>query len=237
MASDALNSSGKARSARGEKARARLAAAALVVMERVGYHKMRITDVTAEAGVAAGLFYHYFKDLPSLTREVLEDFVSHSLQIDYIEKDVPRGDWYGRILAHNRLVIKSYMERPGIMRCMLQLADEDPEFSQLLRQNFIEQLHWLTRLMPRLFPEAGFGTSPAAEHQALMVVYTLAGMGETVLRDYFVNREPALLAEQLAVEEVAELLSVLYYRGLFLENPPQEQLQYCRNLHYMVRKP
>jgi len=40
------------RSARGARARARLKAAALVVLEREGYHKMRIADVTQEAGVA-----------------------------------------------------------------------------------------------------------------------------------------------------------------------------------------
>ena len=47
-------------SARGERARAGLKEAALAVLEREGYHKMRIADVTGEAGVAQGLFYHYF---------------------------------------------------------------------------------------------------------------------------------------------------------------------------------
>jgi len=55
------------KTARGARARAGLKAAALVVLEREGYHKMRIADVTREAGVAQGLFYHYFKDLKSLT--------------------------------------------------------------------------------------------------------------------------------------------------------------------------
>ena len=99
--------------------------AALVVLERDGYHKMRIADVTGEAGVAAGLFYHYFDDLKSLTLEVLEDYVAHALQIETIEKDVPRGDWYQRMLAHNRLVASTYAERPGLTRALLQLADED----------------------------------------------------------------------------------------------------------------
>jgi AcrR family transcriptional regulator len=224
-------SNGKARSAKGEKARAKLKSAALVVMERVGYHKMRIADVTTEAGVASGLFYHYFKDLKTLTLEVLGDFVAHSLAIEDIEKDVPKGDWYQRILAHNTLAVQAYAERPGIMRSILQLADEDPGFSKLLRENFIKQLGWLTSVMPKLFPEAKF-----SEPQAMMVAYTLAGAGETVLRDYYVNREPALLESPLAVEEMAELITVIYYRGLFLQNPPQEKLNYTDNLHYM-RKP
>lgn len=218
----------KTSSPKGERARAGLKAAALQVMEEMGYHRMRIVDVTAKAGVASGLFYHYFKDLKSVTLEVLGDFVSRALRVDDIEKDVPRGDWYGRMLAHNRLVVRAYAERPGIMRCLLQLADEDEDFSGLLRQNFIQQLNWLTRQIPRLFPQAAL-----SEHQALIVVYTLAGMGETVLRDYYVNREPALVERELAHEEMAELISVMFYRGLFLENPPPEKLRYTANLQNM----
>ncbi len=219
---------GKAISPKGVKARAKLKAAALVVMEQVGYHRMRIADVTAEAGVASGLFYHYFKDLKSLTLEVLEDFIARSLQIEDIEKDVPKGDWYERMLAHNRLVVKSYAERPGIMRCLLQLADEDEDFSQLLRRNFVQQLNWLTRQMPRLFPNAGM-----SEHQAMMVVYALAGTGETVLRDYYINREPVLVEQKLTTDEMAELITLIFYRGLFLENPPAGKLGYTKNLHDM----
>lgn len=222
----------RALSAKGEKARAGLKTAALNVLERVGYHKMRIADVTGEAGVAAGLFYHYFNDLKSLTQEVLLDFVSHSLRLEDIERDVPKGDWYQRILVHNRLVVRAYAQRPGIMRCLLQMADEDEHFAQRLRDNYRQQLCWLTSVMPRLFPEAGFENNP---QQALLLVYSLAGSSEMLLRDYFINQEEALTAAALDAEEMAELLSVMFYRGLFLKNPPQEQLHYTRNLSVMQR--
>ncbi len=68
-----------------------------------------------------------------------------------------------------------------------------------------------------------------------MVVYTLAGMGESLLRDYYVNREPALTLEALGVDDIAELLTVMFYRGLFLEHPPVERLRYTRNLQAMRR--
>ncbi len=220
----------KAKSAKGEQARIKLKKAALVVLERVGYHKMRITDVTKEAGVASGLFYHYFKDLKSLTLEVLSDFVAESKNIEAIEKDVPKGDWYERIYAHNLIVVKSYDARPGLMRCLLQLADEEIEFSKLLRKSFVEQLNWLVKLMPSMFPEARL-----SEHQALMVVYTLAGSSESVLRDYYINHDPSLTAEALSIEDIAELLAVIFYRGLFLQHPPTEKLKYTANLQYMSR--
>ena len=218
------------RSARGARARAGLKEAALVVLEREGYHKMRITDVTREAGVAQGLFYHYFKDLKSLTLEVLTDFsMAYSDPLE-IERDVPRGDWYARILAHNLVIVKSYARRPGIMRCLLQMADEDPAFSAMLRENYRGQLMWLVDLMPKLFPDVRF-----RKNQALMVVYSLAGIGEGLIREYFINESQTLRAANLGVEEFAELLTTMFYRALFLEHPEEKQLKYTRNLTGMVR--
>ena len=221
---------GSARSAKGARARAGLKEAALVVLEREGYHHMRIADVTREAGVAQGLFYHYFDDLKSLTLEVLQDFINPSRDLAGIEKDVQKGDWYGRIHAHNHLVVSSYARRPGVMRCLLQMADEDAEFSSQLRESYREQLMWLVKLMPRLFPEVRF-----KRHQALMTVYALAGIGEGLLREYFVNRSATLRAADLSVDQLAELLSTMFYRALFLEHPPEQQLKYTRNLAKMVR--
>lgn len=219
-----------ARSARGARARAGLKAAALRVLEREGYHKMRIADVTQEAGVAQGLFYHYFKDLKSLTVEVLTDFAMASNDPARIEKDVPRGDWFARIYAHNLVIVRSYARRPGVMRCMLQLADEDPAFSGMLRENYRNQLMWLVDLMPRLFPGVKF-----KKHQALMVVYSLAGIGEGLLREYFINESKTLRSADLSVEQFAELLSTMYYRALFLEHPEPKKLKYTRNLAGMAR--
>ena len=218
------------RSAKGARARAGLKQAALAVMEREGYHRMRIADVTREAGVAQGLFYHYFSDLKSLTIEVLEDFINPARDWEDIERGVERGDWYGRIYAHNHLVVNSYANRPGVMRCLLQMADEDPAFSALLRDSYREQLMWLVRLLPKMFPDVRF-----RKHQALVTVYALAGIGEGLLREYFINRSETLGAAKLSVEQLAELLSTMFYRALFLEHPPADKLKYTKNLAAMRR--
>ena len=217
-------------SPRGEKARAGLMKAALVVLERQGYHKMRIADVTREAGVAQGLFYHYFKDLKSLTLEVLQDFASAGHDPELVEKDVAPGDWYSRIYAHNLVVVRSYARRPGVMRCLLQLADEDPDFGRTLRDSYRGQLMWLVELMPRLFPEVKF-----KRHQALMVVYALAGIGEGLIREYYINESQTLRSAKLSTEEFAELLTTMFYRALFLAHPDPDKLDYTQNLAGMAR--
>lgn len=218
------------RSARGERARAGLKEAALVVLERDGYHRMRIADVTAQAGVAQGLFYHYFKDLKSLTLEVLTDYATASNDPLQIEKNVSRGDWYARIYAHNLVIVRSYAKRPGVMRCLLQMADEDEVFSGFLRENYRNQLMWLVDLMPKLFPDVRF-----RKHQALMVVYALAGIGEGLMREYFINESKTLRAADLSVEQFTELLTTMFYRALFLQHPDEKQLKYTRNLAAMAR--
>ena len=217
-------------SAKGEKARARLMHAALTVLERDGYHKMRIADVTGEAGMAQGLFYHYFNDLKSLTVEVLTEFAQANQDPAEIENGVIPGDWYSRIYAHNLVIVRSYAKRPGVMRCLLQLADEDPGFGEMLRENYRAQLMWLVKRMPGLFRDVRF-----KRHQALMVVYSLAGIGEGLIREYFINRSEPLLAVGLTVEQFAELMSTMFYRALFLEHPDEKQLHYTRNLAAMAR--
>ena len=217
-------------SARGERARAGLKEAALAVLEREGYHRMRIADVTGEAGVAQGLFYHYFKDLKSLTVEVLTDFSVASNDPAQTEKHVSKGDWYARIYAHNLVIVRTYAKRPGVMRSLLQLADEDAAFSSMLRANYRNQLMWLVELMPKLFPDVNF-----SKNQSLMVVYSLAGIGEGLIREYFINESKTLRAAQLSVEQFAELLSTMFYRALFLQQPEEKKLKYTRNLTAMVR--
>ena len=217
-------------SARGEIARAKLKRAAMTVMEKTGYHDMRINDVTTEAGVAAGLFYHYFNDLKSLTLEVLKDYIKEARNLDIIEKDVARGDWYARMYAHFSLVVDSYAKRPGLMRCLLQLADEDKDFAEEIRRGYMEQLSWLTKIMPKLFPEAKLD-----KHQSFLMIYTLASSGEMMLRDYFINLDTHLHQEEIDHSDITELLTTVFYRGLFLENPPINKLSYTKNLKYMRR--
>ncbi len=87
--------------------------AATRVLERVGYRQMRVSDVTGEAGVATGLFYHYFPDLKALTIEVLGDFMTRFEALEEIERGVAKGDWYARSHAHNRLVVQQLRAQPG----------------------------------------------------------------------------------------------------------------------------
>ncbi|MCB1677205.1 MAG: TetR/AcrR family transcriptional regulator [Halioglobus sp.] len=220
----------RARSARGELARNRLKNAAMAVLERVGFHQLRVSDVTDEAGVAAGLFYHYFDDLKSLTLEVLTDFLQRLEAVDEIERGLDSADLYSVYLAHFELAVENYSRHPGLMRCLLQLSDEVPEFRELRRQSALRQKQWLARLLPKMFPDSGL-----SQDEALLVVESLVGMSETLLREYYISRDSALNACSMSNAEMAEFLTVMFYRGLLLESPPGRKLRFAKKLARVSR--
>ncbi len=161
---------------------------------------------------------------------MLTDFLTRFESVLEIEKGVRKGDWFERILAHNRVVLKNYAEHPGIMRCMVQVSDEQPEFAELWRKSFYWQLELLVELMPKLFPQAQL--SPV---EARAVVYALGGVGESLLRDYYIASTPELRALDLSQPQMAEWLAVVFYRGLFLENPSPEKLKYAGKIAQLRR--
>ena len=61
-----------AQTRRGAATRARLVEAAKEVFERDGFLEARITDISKQAGVSHGAYYHYFTSKEELFREVAE---------------------------------------------------------------------------------------------------------------------------------------------------------------------
>src|SRR5262245_32537914 len=55
---------------RGHRTRSKLLVAAREIFSRTGFFEVRITDITARAGVASGTFYTYFDSKEELFREV-----------------------------------------------------------------------------------------------------------------------------------------------------------------------
>ena len=113
---------------KGELARERLKAAAVSLLDRVGYHQLRVKDITAEAGVAAGLFHHYYNGLEALIDEILEDHIAAFEATEQIERDVSKGDWFSRLRSHYRVAVHAHAAHPGIMRCIDQFCVDDPAF-------------------------------------------------------------------------------------------------------------
>jgi AcrR family transcriptional regulator len=135
MSSAAAESSSREppRSARGERTRAKLVAAARVVFERDGYLGSRITDISAEAKTAAGSFYTYFdgkEDIFAAVLAELQDDMLHQHIREVVDHDDPRAV----IEASNRAYLLSYKRNAKLMRLLEQVSTIDDSVRELRHQ-------------------------------------------------------------------------------------------------------
>jgi AcrR family transcriptional regulator len=206
--------------------RERIKEAARRVLDRVGYTQIRITDVTGEAGVATGLFHHYFTDMKSLVLELLEDVLG-KLDAVLVEAEETTPEWlFGRIRTHHLLIIQTYEEHPGLMRAFYQVNEEVPEFRERAMAQYERELLFLYDQARRAFPSLR-----APDAHTLMLMQALGGLAGQGLREYHIYKNPSLAAWDFGPEATAEWLAVLFYRGLVGRDPPAAALQ-----HDAVRK-
>jgi AcrR family transcriptional regulator len=118
-------------SPRGERTRAALVQAARAVFEREGFLDARITDITAEAGVATGSFYTYFAGKEEAFAAVMGELEEEMLHPRLVEPPADRDDPVAVIAAANRAYVEAYRRNAKLMGLMEQVTQVDPEFMQL----------------------------------------------------------------------------------------------------------
>jgi AcrR family transcriptional regulator len=117
-------------SARGARTREALVAAARVVFERDGYLDARITDISAEAGVASGSFYTYFTSKEDAFAAVMEQ-VGEEMLHPRLREIADRDDPVGVIEAANRAYLGAYRRNASLMGLMEQVAQVDEGFRRV----------------------------------------------------------------------------------------------------------
>jgi AcrR family transcriptional regulator len=118
-------------SARGTRTREALVSAARLVFERDGFLEARITDVAAEAGVAAGSFYTYFTSKEDAFAAVMDEVNEEMLHPRLVVTVADRGDPVAQIEAANRAYLAAYRRNAKLMALMEQVAQIDENFRAL----------------------------------------------------------------------------------------------------------
>jgi AcrR family transcriptional regulator len=200
-----------------QRTREKIKAATRLVLERIGFRAMKVADVAEEAGVAVGLFYHYFPDLKTVTCEVLSDFIQ---TIETEIRALPhQDDRFDAIFHPTLLWTTAYEANPGLMRCLLQVADEVPEFRQVWVRGNLRHARRVAGALLRQFPDPS-----VTDDFALSFAFSLGAMVDGLVHEIYVQRNPDLRALLPQPRDVAELLSAIWYRALYLQNPPLEKL-------------
>lgn len=115
------------RSARGIRTRNALIAAARVVFERDGYLEARMSDISLEAGVAAGSVYTYFDGKEEIFQAVADE-VQEEMLHPHLRERTGVTDPRKLIDLANREYLRSYKKNAKLMALFEQVSQIDERF-------------------------------------------------------------------------------------------------------------
>jgi len=191
---------------KGLRTRQRLKIATAKILAREGYHAMRVSDISARARLAEGSFYVYFKDKTDAALTVLSELLEEFLDLAGRTRSGERTP-FDSIRASNRRWIAVCRANAGLMRCILQLGDEDPRLAELAQK---ENRAWYERVA---HSSAKRRQSTETGGAALFAAYMVGGMMDELVRKLIIYPDPGfqeLLAELDADDDaVADAASVM----------------------------
>ncbi len=212
---------------KGERTRDRLLLSAVRALEERGYHALRVRDICDGAKVSPAAFYQYFQNVREITVEALTSFLRSTFKTSRTTGG-PRAP-FEAIYAANLAWVTSARANAGLVRCLLQLGDEVPEFKALHERLNHEWFVHVAHGLQRRFPSAR-----RDEPSLLLAVHALGAMMDEIARKVLVARDPHLqpVIEAIAPtdEALAEFLSVVWYRALFGSEPRGVRLRAGRDL-------
>jgi AcrR family transcriptional regulator len=201
---------------KGERTRDKLKIAAVTVLNKLGYQRMRISDICKAAGISSGSFYIYYANKDEITIDVLTEFLN-TIEETYRSGPTPKSA-YEAVYQANLTYIAAARANAGLFRCALQFLDEAPAFAA--HEHRVTHMH-IKRTAENILRHAG-DSSPDPD-AILLAAYTLGGMIDELCRRLLVYKDPHLQAVTDSCaprdEEIAEFLSVLWYRALYAKDP------------------
>jgi AcrR family transcriptional regulator len=196
-------------SERGRRTRAALLQAARDVFERDGFLDAKISDISAEAGVATGSFYTYFDDKDDIFAAVLADVEERMLHPGVHLAHAAGGDPAALIEDANRAYLTAYREHAQLMKLLEQVATIDEGFRALRRQRSEAFVRRNTRAIRRLQRE---GVADANLDAATAALALSSMVSRTAYSVY------VLETHTIAFEDLVATLTRMWVNALGIRN-------------------
>jgi AcrR family transcriptional regulator len=214
---------------KGERTRFRLKIAAVKLLEKSGLQNLRVSDIANEAGLALGTFYVYFTDKLEIASEVMMDFGDDLYRR---AKLIAHGhDDFDAVLLTNRFFVVNYKHNAGLVRCLFQLDDLLPAFSTRWREH---RHQWMEAVARSIARRSGNPNVPRS--LSLPVAFALEGLIVQYLIELFIKQNSLLSKFRQSPDEIAEMLSILWYRAVYCEDPPSEMVRDAKGILALRRK-
>jgi TetR/AcrR family transcriptional repressor of nem operon len=201
---------------KGERTRDRLKVAAASLLNKVPYRDLRVTDICKQAGISQGTFYLYFENKTNLAKEILKEFV----ELFYnLIRSQSHADPYDAIVSANLFYFQTARENSGIIRCLLEVGDHEPELALFQQQMNNE---WYTKVANSVSRNM-----PASDKETvLLLVYALGSMMDELVRRLIVVKDIHLIkiTKSLGVDDhvLSEVFAVIWFSTLYGRDPDHE---------------
>ena len=194
---------------KGERTRARIVESAATLMARDGYRSLRVMDVCASANISAGTFYGHFADRSALCEEVLLRVIQ-GITDDVLVRGSQQGDPFSAILETNRRYISLFVAAGPLNRAVQQLVDD----SQRVRHAWQDAN---ARIANHIAVGVARRTGQAPD---LAAAFAAQAMLDGVLMQYFAWEDEQVRHAFGDIDELAQRISLLWYRLLYRSDPP-----------------
>jgi AcrR family transcriptional regulator len=178
-----------------------------------GYSKVRVEDITADAGVAKGLFYRYFQDLKGITlelcMELFEDVLAESLEKD-IDEDIAAFDW---LYEFSLTAVSRFINNRGLLACMFELNGSFPGISEGWTETARQ---WNLHLAEFVCRATGM-----SKRDSENMGYILGAAMEGIIYQAAIRSNRDIINVGPDAKSIAQTISMLWYRIIFLEPPPR----------------
>lgn len=108
--------------------------AGLRVFEKKGLAEMRVDDVVAEAGVAKGTFYLYFKDRAAYLLGLHRDF-HDALRVEILEKAAQLPHGRERLLLGTTVYLDGCLKKSGVKAMLFEARSEPALRDEVFARN------------------------------------------------------------------------------------------------------
>lgn len=186
-----------------------MAALAAELGELGGPSGLRVSSVTARAGLAHGTFYRYFADMGTALEALVAAFAAHvrdTLAAARAGEPGSRDRVRAATLAYARL----FRANPALMRCLIGLAGDGAASGQAWREL---NRAWNMRMAAAIARRRAGNGQPLPAEAFLPAACALGGMIDAFLTELHLRGDPALEHLRNDDEAVADLLTDLWCAG------------------------
>jgi TetR/AcrR family transcriptional regulator, ethionamide resistance regulator len=126
------------------------------------------------------------------------------------------SDPYRWIYDNHRLVVEGFAANPGVLACLFGLTGDYAEFDAVWKRN----AHTWNLQVARFLQQAASLDAKTAERMG----FVLGAMTEGIIYQELIRHTEDLVELGRRPEDIAEVIAVMWYRAIFMTNPPLQSL-------------